>query len=233
MKKVLALVLITVFQSCGKTNSKSDNTHIQKIVTITNNDGSEYNEFVSNDQQRDDTNDQGSIDDVLTNNLLKINATLINFDSDEKLKMENALKLLTQIINGEEFKQKVLNHTYNGQKTFVKNKDFSNQKILESIMDGSEEQFIGKNNTLDLRINLYYSIRNTVGYTYTDKLDIFVNEKFFDIYKLSSVAANIMHEWLHKLGYDHSRNYTQTRNYSVPYAIGNIVKEIGEEMESL
>jgi hypothetical protein len=40
-----------------------------------------------------------------------------------------------------------------------------------------------------------------------------------------------MHEWLHKIGFSHAVKDTPERIYSVPYAIGYIVKGIAREMK--
>jgi hypothetical protein len=232
MKKILALAFLTTVSSCGKKSTHEEISKVQKIETITNDEGSEHNEQIADDENGDNSQEGlGPVDEVHENNLLKIKATLIDFDSTQKIKMENALKLLGEIINSNDFKQRILNHTYLGKKSFKENNNFSNQEIYDSILNGSEEQFVGNNNTLDLRINLYYSSRNVVGYTYSNKLDIYVNNKYFSKYELSSVAANVMHEWLHKLGYIHAHYYSNSRNYSVPYAIGDIVRELGQEIE--
>jgi hypothetical protein len=41
-----------------------------------------------------------------------------------------------------------------------------------------------------------------------------------------------MHEWMHKLGFNHDTKWSASREYSVPYAIGNIFEEIIREQYS-
>jgi hypothetical protein len=81
---------------------------------------------------------------------------------------------------------------------------------------------------MDLEVELYYAANSVVGYTYGGSKRIWVNTKFFNSFKENSVAGNLFHEWLHKLGYTHSYASTPTRPYSVPYAIGRIMGNIGK-----
>ena len=84
---------------------------------------------------------------------------------------------------------------------------------------------------MDLDLELYYSIRSTVGYTYADGLRIWMNTKFFDSYSPAEVAGNVFHEWTHKLGFTHASNYSLSRDSSVPYALGYLVEELGKQYE--
>jgi hypothetical protein len=42
-----------------------------------------------------------------------------------------------------------------------------------------------------------------------------------------------MHEWLHKLGFSHATTYSESRNHSVPYAIGTIMRQIAGSLGDL
>ena len=55
-----------------------------------------------------------------------------------------------------------------------------------------------------------------------------MNTKFFNPYTPAEVAGNIFHEWTHKLGFDHDVIYTSERNATVPYALGFLIRELGE-----
>jgi hypothetical protein len=84
---------------------------------------------------------------------------------------------------------------------------------------------------MDLELELYYSSRNTVGYTYPSGLKIWMNTKYFDVYTPAEVAGNVFHEWTHKLGFGHDSRYSVSRNSSVPYALGYIMEELGKKFE--
>lgn len=157
---------------------------------------------------------------------LEINAYLRDFSSTQEDKMESALEKLNIVLNSEEFRIKVLNHQYNGINTFVDNNGQSNLEVYYTILKGAEVLNGIIDQEVDIDITLYYSNNSTVGYTYPNVDRIWVNDKFFATYNHGSVAANVVHEWLHKLGYGHDFDRTIRRNYSVPYAIGSIVREL-------
>ena len=65
-----------------------------------------------------------------------------------------------------------------------------------------------------------------------DTMRIWIHKKFFrrSSWTPVDVAANMAHEWVHKIGFGHDYYYTEDRPYSVPYAIGNIVAEVANLM---
>jgi hypothetical protein len=156
------------------------------------------------------------------------NIEMINFSSAEQEKMDHAIEIIKLVVATEEFKNRVLNHTFNGSKTFVDNGGYSNAQIYQMILDGAEKLSPYKNNTIDAEVELYYASTNVIGYTYPSSKRIWVNTKYFNSYTAAGVAHNLMHEWLHKLGFTHSSSWTASRSSSVPYAIGYMVGEIGK-----
>ena len=161
---------------------------------------------------------------------LEINAYLRDFSTSQRSKMENALEKMNIVLNSEKFRLRVLNHTYNGRKTFVDNRGRTNQQIYKTILEGAETLNGIIDQEVDVDITLYYANNTTVGYTYPNVNRIWVNNKYFSTYTYGSVAANVTHEWLHKLGYGHDYERTTRRNYSVPYGIGKIMRELVNEL---
>jgi hypothetical protein len=142
---------------------------------------------------------------------------------------QNTKKLFKRIkivINSTAFKERVLNHTYQGVRTFYDNEGLTNEEIYEAIMLGSEDLNPGDNETIDIDITLYFRNNSTVGYTYPNVNKIWVNNKFFAGFSLGKVAANVAHEWTHKIGFGHDFNRTTRRNFSVPYGVGTIIQEL-------
>ena len=82
-----------------------------------------------------------------------------------------------------------------------------------------------------LELELYYSSKNTVGYTYPNTVRIWMNTKYFTPYTPSQVAGNMFHEWTHKLGFEHATSYSIARDSSVPYAIGYLIRDLGKKYE--
>lgn len=157
------------------------------------------------------------------------NIDFINTTPTQQEKFDKAVDIIKKVIATEEFRELVINHTYNGSKTYVDNGGFSNAQIYQKILDGAEGLFPVKNNTMDMGVELYYAATSTVGYTYSNTTQIWVNTKYFNTNAVTGVASNLMHEWLHKLGFRHASSYSVSRDYSVPYAIGRMIGSLGKK----
>lgn len=156
------------------------------------------------------------------------NIMLVSFTAEQEAKYNKAIEIVKLVVATEAFRDQVLNFTYGGQKAFIDNKGRTNAEIYQTILDAAETLQPAKNNTMDLEVELYYAANSVVGYTNGGTKRIWVNTKFFNVYKENSVAGNLFHEWLHKLGYTHDYASTPTRPYSVPYAVGYIMGNIGK-----
>jgi hypothetical protein len=156
------------------------------------------------------------------------NITQVNFTAQQAEKYNKAIEIVKLVVATEKFRNDVINFTYNGQKAFIDNKGLTNEQIYQSILDAAETLKPIKNNTMDLTVQLYYAATNVVGYTNGGTTSIWVNTKYFNTFMENSVAGNLFHEWLHKLGYTHAYSATTTRPYSVPYAVGYIMGNIGK-----
>ena len=158
----------------------------------------------------------------------KTNVNLMNLTATQTAKYNKAVAMVKKVVATEAFRTKILNHTYSGSKRFVDNNGKTNAQIYQSILDAAEKLKLVKNNTMDLGVKMYYQASSVVGYTSTNITYINVNTKFFDTYAVNQVAGNLFHEWLHKLGYGHSASATASRPYSVPYAVGYMVRDLGK-----
>ena len=161
----------------------------------------------------------------------EINATLTDFDANDEIKVKKAFAIIKKVIASAEFRTRVIDFTYSGTKRFVDNDNFTNAQIYQKLLDGSEDLQPGVDNQMDLDLELYYSSRSTVGYTYADGLRIWMNTKFFDAYTPCEVDGNFFQEWTHKLGFGHASSYSVSRDSSVPYALGYLVEELGKKYE--
>lgn len=155
-----------------------------------------------------------------------VNIKFINTTVSQQEKFDDAIELIKKVVATEEFRNKILNHTYGGKKTFVDNGGYSNAQIYQKILDGAEKLKTIKNNTIDMEVELYYADNSTVGYTYANSTRVWVNRKFFTSNTVGKVAANLFHEWLHKVGFTHASSYSTSRDYSVPYAIGRMMTSV-------
>ncbi len=157
------------------------------------------------------------------------NLDLIGPTTTQSTKVAQAEALIKKVVSTEAFRNAVLNHTYGGIKTFVNNDGLTNLQIYNKILEGAEELNKVKNNRMDMGVEFYYAATNTVGYTYSNITKIYVNTKYFNTNPPAYVSGNLMHEWLHKLGFTHASSYSTSRDYSVPYAIGDIISSLASK----
>lgn len=163
--------------------------------------------------------------------IFEADVTLTGFDANDEVKLKKAISIIKSVIASQDFKDRVINFTYGGKQVYVDNGGLSNAEIYQKLLDGSEDLRPGIDHQMDLDLELYYSSRSTVGYTYPSGLRIWMNTKFFDAYSPSEVAGNVFHEWTHKLGFEHTSSYSVSRDSSVPYALGYLIKELGKKFE--
>ena len=151
-------------------------------------------------------------------------------DDVRKDKLERSIQLLENVLNSKIFRERTEAYTYNGEKTFVDNKDQTNAMIFQAIQNASETLTPGNDHMVNVQLTFYRASNSTVGYTTPTTRLIKINLKFFDQYSLSEVAGNLAHEWTHKLGYTHASRHNSARPHSVPYAVGYMVRDIGEDL---
>lgn len=156
------------------------------------------------------------------------NINFYNVSAAQEAKFLKALDIIKQVVATEKFRDRVVNFTYNGKKTYVDNGGFTNAQIYQKILNGAETLQPSIDNEMDMEVEIYTASGSTVGYTYANSKRIWVNTKFFNTYTAAGVAHNLFHEWLHKLGFTHSSSYNTARDSSVPYAIGDLVGELGK-----
>ncbi len=155
----------------------------------------------------------------------------VNFEIEQEEKVNKAIEIIKKVIVSEEFRTEVINFTFNGERKFLDNAGLTNEQIYLKILNGAEDLLPESDNEMDLELELYYTSRNTVGYTYPNTMRVWMNTKYFTPYTYSQVAGNIFHEWTHKLGFDHASSYSIARDSSVPYAIGYLIRDLGKKYE--
>lgn len=220
MNKFLALILMTslLSVSCGKSGGGSSS-------------GESTQAAIGDNNSDNDSPTQPDADGVPALALsFKTNVSYLSgFTTSDKEKYNEAVAIVKKVVATEAFRTRVLNHTYNGVKTYVQNNGLTNAQIYQKILEAAEKLTPAKNNTLDVGVKLYYENNSVVGYTNGSITYINVNTKFFDSYDPNEVAGNLFHEWLHKQGYGHDSDATARRPYSVPYAIGYMIRDIGKK----
>jgi hypothetical protein len=152
-----------------------------------------------------------------------------NFSGQQERMVLEAAELIKQVVASEEFKRAILNHRWQGKKQFANNNGLSNKSIYKRILEASEHLNRGVDNTMNLNLVAYQANNRVVGYTYPNVMTVWMNKKFLNQRQPHEVTVNMMHEWLHKLGFGHSFNATPERPYSVPYAVGYIMGRIAKK----
>lgn len=153
------------------------------------------------------------------------------FTATQEDKIQAASELIKQVVASDEFKNRILNHKFGGKKAFNDNEGLSNAEIYKKIIEGSEMLSPGIDNQMDLSLEVFRAANNTVGYTYPSELKVWMNAKFLNANKPYKVTTNMVHEWLHKLGFKHDQGATPSRQYSVPYAIGYLVRDLAKKYD--
>lgn len=157
---------------------------------------------------------------------------LVGFsDAEKKVFMEKVVPLLEKVVNSDEFKERVLEYSYFGNKGFVDNRGLARPAIYRRFISGADKFNTAEDQDLDLFLSIFYSRRSTIGYTYPSTFKTWVNRRFFSWWLKSdtgrcNIIGNIVHEYMHNLGFDHAVRWNKLRDHSVPYAYGNIAKEI-------
>lgn len=161
---------------------------------------------------------------------LGVNIVMRDFNDTQEAKMLDAVERIKLVINSIDFKERVIGHTFEGERVFVDNNGMTNEEIYEAIMDAAETLIPEIDNEMDIDVTMYYKRSSTVGYTYPDTTRTWVNSRFFNGYTSGQVASNLTHEWTHKIGFGHSYYNNASRPYSVPYAIGGIIEELVDSL---
>lgn len=156
------------------------------------------------------------------------------FEGERLSKLHRSLELLERVFASDPFRAEMLGFRFQGRPGFANADGLTNKQVLEHIHAAQESYHPVPDGIAQLYLNLYtppYLRRwATVGYTYPDQADIFMNAYYFDSFREEQIAGNVAHEWMHKLGFDHDFRATTRRPYSVPYAVGEMVVRIGRAL---
>jgi len=144
-----------------------------------------------------------------------------NFTESERIKFRKSINYAEQVINSEEFKVRFL------QMPLVQTNNKTNLEIYNELMSGADKFNKEADKDIDVQITMYYSFKNTVGYTYPTTWFTWINRKFFSSFDYADVAGNVVHEYMHNMGYGHLR---ATDKWSVPYAVGYLVRNMIKEL---
>jgi hypothetical protein len=149
---------------------------------------------------------------------------LTDFTVAQAARFTGIAQKLEEVINSPEFKLAVESHTHKGELGYF-DYEGTPASVYEKLAAGPV--------LLEYILKRRLVSTSTIGYTlpsvswialYADKLRSLSD---------AELAANQIHEWGHKLGFKHSAKWTKDRPYSVPYALGSIVKRLYLERYSV
>ncbi len=152
------------------------------------------------------------------------------YSTQERTKLDAATDLLGKVLNSREFRDGVLNATFNGKPGFASDSRTPSE-IYATIRAAKESYTASADGEVDLNLelqNFSWFQRNVVGYTTEASDTLTINRRFFSSYSPAEVAGNLAHEWLHKLGFEHDFKATARRPDSVPYELGELVERLAQ-----
>jgi hypothetical protein len=144
-----------------------------------------------------------------------------NFTPEMIEKHETARKMTEEAVNSKELYDKIMAFTFDNTL------GLTNQQIYSKIMDGAEDLNPVVDHQADIWVTAYYQNNRVVGYTTQLTNVTNVNTKFFNQYDYADISDNMFHEWLHKIGFDHSSAHDYI---SVPYALGYMVEDLVHDL---
>jgi hypothetical protein len=141
-----------------------------------------------------------------------------HFTPDQIAKHEKACALLECVLNSDTFKERVL------KEQFTHTNGKTSQQIYDDLMSGADSFNKKPDSDIDISCEMYTArFSKVIGYTSPGDSVIHSNSKFYDKFELSEIAMNIIHEYMHRCGFDHA---SASESTSVPYKIGYIVRDI-------
>jgi len=163
-----------------------------------------------------------------------------NFSTKDQAKLASAISVWEKVFNSSKFRAQVLYFAYSDENTsrIVNNFNYwprdpasSREKVLDLLLKANEKtNNEGDDYQADVWLNLdLKQVRGVLGYTYPNSKFQWIYSWFFRSAKIEDIAMNLAHEYCHKLGFDHAFENVANRRYSVPYAIGYLVKDLGKD----
>lgn len=141
----------------------------------------------------------------------------------------DAINLVEIIVNSQTFKERVIGYINSNQvRSYTRNEGLTNEEIYLRLMEGREvldQNTPGEMNLYIQQYNRWWS--KVIGYTKIGQSKwMWVNWKFYKYFEASEMASNIVHEWLHLIGFYHD---SASDHDSVPYAVGYITRELVQQ----
>lgn len=166
----------------------------------------------------------------------------LNYKGENLIKLNRSLLMIESTLNGDRFKNAVLNFSIpDGKKSFhfkaykcrligrreIQLKEYSNAEVYNKIMKGHSGN--GTEKFMNFKVEIRPGDVGAAAGSSTIDDVIHTNEEDLKVMSDEKFAAHLVHEYCHTLGFRHSesKKCDNLRDcFSVPYAIGNIVQII-------
>jgi hypothetical protein len=176
-------------------------------------------------------------------NDFKVKLRVKNFTEKEGEILQEAVNLMAHALGSRDFKEYCLNYKYkvkmyrwtlSGRETWYEEfKGFYNvgtltqYQIWVMLMKGKEVlSTVGEDNEADMWLEIDRSYRpNVIGYTYPSSRIQYIYARIFEEFGMEDVAANLAHEWVHKMGFSHKKVKKSRKRRTCPYAVGDYVRQ--------
>jgi hypothetical protein len=142
------------------------------------------------------------------------------FSEEERKKFAEAIKKVHKEINSQEFRTRFLSLP------LEQTNGMTNVEIYDMLMSGRDKFNKAEDKDIDVYITMYYSWKNVIGYTYPSTWWTWINRKFFSRFDLGEIGGNIVHEYMHNMGFGHR---SPSDKMSVPYATGYLIRDMIKE----
>jgi hypothetical protein len=132
-----------------------------------------------------------------------------NCTPDEWQFIQDGTAKLNETVDSSCFQSKVLAFQFLKGWTLGRN----NQQVFDSL-HGAD---------VKIQTEMYYTYKRVLGYTLPDAMKEWLNRRTMVGWNRCDLSSLLGHETSHKVGYDHTFNYTTGRENSVPYGLNTIV----------
>lgn len=127
-----------------------------------------------------------------------------NCTTDEVAKYAKVTEKLREVMHSQCFKDAILS------RQMIQTMERTPAQVLEHVL--------GQNREISIELYTNRLVR-TVGYTYPNTKNIWLNRKYHNGYGICQSGSNLSHEGAgHKNGYDHATQWSKERDFSVPYS---------------
>lgn len=171
--------------------------------------------------------------------MFKVKLITEELTEKELVKVNLAAQKMEMVFNQPEFKDFILNYSYNSsyttghlwwKKTYYTRQtgfastDLSRDQIYQKLMSGREDLSSEMDQEADIFLRVDRSNRRgVIGYTSPSTKWQTIYGWALSRYSIDFITGNLAHEWCHKVGFAHDYYSTASRPYSVPYAVGDFV----------